>query len=331
MHNPSFRTLIDIEKSDIFFNHHLPVLTFGSCFSSNIGDLILKSGFHGAINPFGVLYNPISIANAINRMIENTPYSPNEIIENNGLWVSLDHHGSYSKSSQDETLQNINNEIETLHQIIKNECVILITLGSSHVYKWTKNNQITGNCHKFPSKYFTKSMLTSEEIIEKLSETIQTIYQQNSATKIIFTISPVRYLSDGFFENQISKSTLHIAIAELQKRHQRISYFPAYEIMMDDLRDYRFYTNDMLHPSPLAIEYIWEHFKNTYLENETQKKIQVITEFEKALNHRPFQEKSATYYNFIEAQLGKIKQFKISNPEINLSELISKFEQKKCL
>lgn len=328
MTNKPFRTPVILKKDTQSVEHSHSILTFGSCFSANIGEKLAQSGFDIQINPFGVLYNPVSIANAICRIIENKVYAADELILHQDLWLSLDHHGAYSKSAQTATLEGINEEMFLVNRRLQHNPLLIITLGSAHVYKYIETGRIVGNCHKLPSRDFVKEMLTVEEVVTALSDCLKSLSQHNSSANIIFTISPVRYLSDGFFENQLSKSILHLSVAELLKIFPQVSYFPAYEIMMDDLRDYRFYADDMLHPSSLAVDYIWEQFRGTYFSKETKQVADEIQELHKAVAHRPFRKESATYRMFISNQIKKINQIQTQLPKLDLAGLKSQFEMK---
>lgn len=328
MNNQPFRTPVQLKKSSQLVDHGHPILTFGSCFSANIGQKLEQSGFNVQINPFGVLYNPASIANAIERIVENRFYTADELMHHHDLWLSLDHHGVYSKSAQTETLEGINSEISLVHQRLQQNPILIITLGSAHVYRYKETGRIAGNCHKLPSRDFVKEMLTVEEVVAAMSHCFKRLTEQNPSTRIILTISPVRYFSDGFFENQLSKSILHLSVAALQKMYPRIQYFPAYEIMMDDLRDYRFYADDMLHPSSLAVDYIWELFREAYFSKETRQVADEIQELHKALAHRPFQKESASYRLFVNNQIKKINQLQTRIPQVRVDELKQQFEMK---
>jgi len=326
MANPQFRTPFVPEKSALSIHHSLSVVLFGSCFSTHIGERMEKSGFNCRINPFGVLYNPLSIANAIERCFGNQPYSADELMHHQGLWLSLDHHGSYSKPDQTETLQGINEEISMASSKLRHNPLLVITLGSAHVYRDKQTRRIVGNCHKIPARNFSKELLSVETVVERFSTCLNPMITANPSLQVLFTISPVRYLSDGFFENQLSKAMLHLSVAKLMEIFPQVGYFPAYEIMMDDLRDYRFYADDMLHPSPVAVDYIWEQFGKSYFSRETQALAEEIVALHKSAEHRPFQKNSETYRKFLTDQIQKIDRLQQQNPQFDLSELRHRFE-----
>ncbi len=328
MADSSFRTLFIPEKSSLSVNHNQSAILFGSCFSTHIGERLKKSGFNCQINPFGVLYNPISIANAIERCSTNNLYVADQLIKHNGLWLSMDHHGSYSKPDQTGTLQEINDEIAKTNSVFQQNPLLIITLGSAHVYRDKQTNHIVGNCHKIPARNFSKELLSVEATVERFSACLNQLFKSDASLQVLFTISPVRYLSDGFFGNQLSKSILHLSVAKLMECFPQVHYFPAYEIMMDDLRDYRFYADDMLHPSPMAVDYIWEQFESTYFSLETHRLANEIIELHKAAEHRPFRKESEAYHTFLNKHIQKIDRLQKQNPQLNLSELRHQFEGK---
>lgn len=328
MTDTQFRTQIKLPKSKLEINHNLSIITFGSCFSENIGEKLVKSGFDTLINPFGTLYNPISIANSIDDITNKKSFTPDDLIFHNELWMSLNHHSKYSSISQSEILTNINSEIDLVHTKLGGKTLLIITLGSSHVYRYKKSKKIVANCHKIPALEFSKEMLSVDEVVEKISASLCKLLTFNPQLTILFTISPIRYLSDGFFENQHSKAILHLSVSKLMDRFPEVYYFPAFEIMMDDLRDYRFYADDMLHPSPMAVDYIWDQFCKTYFNRETSALAKEMVALHKATEHRPFQKNSEVYLAFLNQQIEKINQMQLQHPQLNLSKLRDLFEEK---
>lgn len=324
MNNIRFRTPITIHKTATPITHLSPMMTLGSCFSANIGEKILKSGFNGLLNPFGIIYNPISIANAIIRIIEKKEYVASDLFYHNSQWISFDHHGKYSSSDSNESLNRINSEISAAHQMLNQHPILLITFGSAHAYEHINQNQIVANCHKIKASEFTKKLLSVDEIVDQFSELLISIPH----VKVIFTVSPVRYLSDGFFENQISKSILLLSISKLKAKFENVDYFPAYEIMNDDLRDYRFYSDDMIHPSSLAIDYIWSQFRNVFFDTQTQNIITEVETLYKSLNHRFLKNNSEEQKQFIQLQIAKINQLSNTFPSVNLLDLKQQFSDK---
>ena len=227
----------------------------GSCFSDEIGEQMQQRYLHVSCNPFGTLYNPLSIANAIN--MTEVP----ELIEHEGLWHAMSHHGSFSRAEKDEAIEVVRGSIQTMQQALKEATVVIVTFGTSWVYE--KNGAIVGNCHKLPESCFTRRRLTLDEIVEAWKP----ILERYSDKRWLFTVSPIRHIKDGLHENQLSKATLLQAVEQLG------DYFPSYEIMLDELRDYRFYADDLVHPSSLAVNYIWERFVDTICTNHTKNEL----------------------------------------------------------
>jgi len=293
----NFRTEIDFcAKSEISYRDNL--MFIGSCFSENIGNYFAEYKFRTDINPFGILFNPSSIANAIERLITGTPYAEKELFFHNGLWNSFDHHGSFSHSDKNECLQNINQQLENSADSLKHTTILFVTFGTAWVYKRKDNGKIVANCHKMPENTFVREKLSVEEIVENYSELFSRLKEFNPRIKVIFTVSPIRHKKDGLHENQLSKSTLLLAINELQQKFDFANYFPSYEILMDDLRDYRFYGEDLVHPSAEAIKYIQEKIGN-YFSTETKKLMEEIQQILKAENHRPNDANSEQYQKFL--------------------------------
>lgn len=293
-----------------------------------MGEKLLASKFNIVINPFGIIYNPVSIANAIIRSSQCQYYNEQELIYFNQKFISFDHHGDYSSEEKNNCLEKINSALLKTNDTLKNASHLFITLGTAWVYHYLPKNKIVANCHKIPQKEFKKTILSSAEIKSALRKAIDECRKINNSINIVFTLSPVRHLNDGFTENQLSKSILHFAIQQLINEIENCNYFPAYEIMMDDLRDYRFYKEDMVHPNDIAIQYIWEKFCNTAMEKNTLLAINKIEEIKKAVLHKPFFEKSEDYKKFVLATLNKTELLQKEYPEINFEQEISFLNQK---
>lgn len=291
-----FRTEVNPLESKQKIEHKDKIMLIGSCFTQNIGERLINGGFQTDINPFGVIYNPFTISQCLNYILDNKPYTEDDIIEANGYY-SYSHHGSFKGETSKEVLEKINSRINESHLFIKDAKYLILTLGTSWIYTHKKTDRIMGNCHKIPSTEFSKSLLSIETIVNVLSESIEKFIKTTSQTdsKIILTISPIRHSKDGVRENQVSKSLLHVGVEELLKQNSRIDYFPAYEIMMDDLRDYRFYEADMLHPTTQAIDYIWDKFSQTYFSKETLSLRNEFDKLHKLKQHRPFDTKGKDY------------------------------------
>ena len=285
-------------KTQDLIDYQSKILLLGSCFSENIGDKLSYFKFQSIQNPFGILFHPKAIENLITNTSNKKVYSSDDLIYQNEIWHSFDAHSSLSSASENELLNKLNVAISLTNKKIKEASHIVITLGTSWVYRYIEIDTIVANCHKIPQKKFLKELLSVSEISESLARSISLIKSMNSDAAVIFTISPVRHLKDGFIENTQSKSHLIAAIHTLVNK-QDVSYFPSYEIMMDELRDYRFYAEDMIHPNKTAINYIWRKFIDTWFSEETKSIMKEIDEIQKGLLHRPFHEDSKLHQQFL--------------------------------
>ncbi len=263
----NFRTKIDIKTSEKKINHEQNLLLIGSCFTIEIGEILAKKGFKLQVNPFGIQYNPLSIEKCIKEISDKKIYSENNLFFHEGKYHSFMHHSTFSNANKEECLNAIQQKIENtkLNEID----VIIITLGTAWIYRLASTNEVVSNCHKLPEQQFVRSRISIKECVASLDNMIQSLKQQNPDIHIIFTVSPIRHFRDGAIENSLSKSTLLLSIDEIKKSYPDIDYFPSYEILIDELRDYRFYATDMNHPSCVAIEYIYERFAETYFSSQT--------------------------------------------------------------
>lgn len=255
-------TPVHIEPSEWHIGYDDKVLLLGSCFADNVAAKMGEYYFQVTANPFGTLYNPVSIANAL--MLREVP----ELVEYGGLWHSMYHHGVCSAADKEEAVARCQESIETLQAAVREASVVIVTFGTAWVYE--RGSEVAANCHKMPADRFVRRRLDTEEIVRVW----QPIVEAHTDKHFVFTVSPIRHIKDGLHENQLSKGTLLLAIEQLTG--ERITYFPSYEIMLDELRDYRFYTEDMVHPTPLAIQYIWERFVETYMTQDTQQEMRAL-------------------------------------------------------
>lgn len=272
---------------------------FGSCFSDNIGNKLKEAMFNVDINPYGTTFNPASINISINRILSNISISKTDLFEQNGVWNSYYYHSRFSGIDIDSVTGNMNSRMCSAYNNLKSAKTLILTFGTAYVYTHTSLGIVVNNCHKVHSKEFIRTKIDVENIVDWYNKTIIRILKLNPTLKIIFTVSPIRHLSDGLAVNQLSKSILRIAINRIIELFpDSCSYFPAYEIMMDDLRDYRFYATDMIHPSDVAIDYIWDIFQQSYL---TQQDIEIACKcckISKRLTHRPMTENQDLISNF---------------------------------
>jgi hypothetical protein len=274
------------------------LLLLGSCFSENIGDKLSYFKFQSTQNPFGILFHPKAIENLITNAINKKVYSSDDLMYQNEVWHSFDAHSSLSSANKNALLSKLNSAISLTSKKLEEASHIIITIGTSWVYRFIETDTIVANCHKIPQKKFLKELLTVTEITEILEAIIVLLKSVNKDINITFTVSPVRHLKDGFTENTQSKSHLITAIHTVINE-QNVSYFPSYEIMMDELRDYRFYAEDMIHPNKTAINYIWEKFVDTWFSEETNSTMKEIDEIQKGILHRPFHENSEQHQKFL--------------------------------
>jgi hypothetical protein len=304
-------------------SHNDKILLIGSCFAENIGEKLLANKFQALINPNGILFNPASIATAIESYIKN--HQEVKIVNNNGLNCSLEHHGSFSRGTEQELTSTVLNARRNAHQFLKEAKFLIITFGSAYVYRHINANHIVANCHKLPQNDFIKDLLRVDDIISIYSKLINDLRDFNPSLKIIFTVSPVKYLRDGLINNNLSKAILLQAVhnkvsATSNLQSTLLNYFPAYELVNDDLRDYRFYKEDMAHPNEQAINYVWEKFSETYFSSETKQLNQKIKEITQAAQHRPLNENSEKHNEFKTATLKKCLELEGAYPFLNFSQ-----------
>ncbi|MEX2595982.1 MAG: GSCFA domain-containing protein [Salibacteraceae bacterium] len=315
-----FRTEVTAPEFPFSVDHQSIIAMIGSCFAENIGDRFRQHKIDAHINPFGILFNPFSIMNALERMLNSRPYQENELIAFNERFVSLDHHGKFSHSTASETLNSINKSLEEGRaQLLKSE-VVFITLGSAWVYEYSERGHIVANCHKIPNKAFKKRLLSFQETHLILRHIPQFLASKGITANIVFTVSPVRHWKDGAAENQRSKSHLLSAVHEVVDEFEACHYFPSYEFMMDDLRDYRFYKSDMLHPSDQALDYIWEKVQQSFFSDETRIICQELKAVTQAATHRPIDPESNSFQRFLKKQINIIDVLEQKYPRIDLSK-----------
>ena len=320
-----FTTKIPIQKSSFPIDYDSKILLLGSCFAENMGEKFDYFKFQTTINPFGIIFNPVSLEKLIRRSVEKRKFTENDIFFHNELWHCYDVHSELSNSDKDAFLESLNDLISSTNKQLNDSTHIIITLGTSWVYQNIASNEIVANCHKVLQKQFTKELLSILQIEESLESIISLVHSVNPNCKFIFTVSPVRHIKDGFVENTLSKAHLIAAIHSVLNRKfstslelttQNNIYFPAYEIMMDELRDYRFYAEDMLHPSQTAIDYIWIQFFENYISESQFGLMNDICSIQKGLKHRPFNPNTESHQKFLHQLELKIKTIQNQHPFI---------------
>lgn len=294
-----FRTNIQLQPERNQIDYTSRLLLIGSCFSENIYKKLNYFKFNAISNPFGILFNPIAIENLITNAINQKKYSEKDIFILNERWHCFDAHSDLSSIDKDELLDNLNNAITLTKNQLTKATHIIITLGTSWVYRFIDTDSIVGNCHKVPQKKFVKELLSVDDILASLENSCVLIKDINPTINIIFTVSPVRHLKDGFVENSQSKAHLLAAIHQLVDKRNNIFYFPSYEIMLDDLRDYRFYSSDMIHPNKTAVNYIWEQFQKVWISENVNSIMKEINTIQRGLAHKPFNPTSEQHQQFL--------------------------------
>lgn len=292
------RTSLPPSPSSLKIDHKSSLYFVGSCFAENIGKRMIEHKFDCLINPLGIAYNPVSVFKHL--LLSEEDLDWNNIKQNEDVYFMYDFHSSFNQTSKEKLKEVVLNAIQTKNAQLDKSNLIFISLGTAYTYYFNENNAIVTNCQKQDPILFTKKLLSVIEIKEMMMASMKTL--NNTFGKefdYVFTISPIRHLKDGIRENQLSKSTLHLALQECMNLSRKIYYFPAYELVIDDLRDYRFYEKDLLHPNELAIEYIWDYFSQTYFSADTIQLNKVLTKTLKALNHKPYQGTSTAHLRFL--------------------------------
>lgn len=297
----TFRTVMSPTAAAFPIRHTNHLLCIGSCFTETIGGRLRDLRFPTSINPFGIVYNPISMAQCLTRLAQgNQPFGAADLVELGGLWHSWEHHGRFSKPTQAECLGEIQAAYADSVDFLKKTDRLLLTLGTAFVYRLKNSGKIVANCHKAPASFFEKEKLSPDQIETALTEALQPLLAANPALRLVLTVSPIRHLKDGFIENQRSKAALVLACEALCAKLERTQYFPSYELLLDDLRDYRFYESDMVHPNKTATDYIWTHFSDTFFAADTQTLNQRIEKIAAGFAHRPFNPDTPEHQLFLE-------------------------------
>ena len=303
-------------------DHHTPVLMMGSCFTENIGRQMDRYLFPVCINPFGVTYNPLSVKKGLEALMHKEAYKMDELNLHNDLWFSFDHYTGFSSPEREEALDKINRSFHAAKAHLKKARILILTWGTSWIYRYNETGQVVCNCHKIPAKEFTRTQLTTREIIAAYEALLPQMFENNSKLKIVHTVSPVRHWKDGAHGNQLSKASLLLAGNALQKQFPgQFFYFPSYEIVMDELRDYRFYAEDMIHTSKQTTAYIWEKFQQVLVSESSAEIIKDLEPVIKMLEHRP-RRAGKEAQKKIENQLQeRTNNIKTKYPELDLGNL----------
>lgn len=327
------QTQIPLKTADNQIDYDSQLLLLGSCFVENMGKKLDYFKFRHLQNPFGILFHPLAIEKLITGAIQKKSYSESDIFLLNERWHCFDAHSSLSDTSKENLLKKLNDGLETTLSQLQTASHIIVTVGTAWAYRHTASGNIVANCHKVPQGEFSKELLSIDEIANSLERTLKHARSINNDIQFIFTVSPVRHLKDGFIENQRSKAHLISAVYKVLNKHIVPSthlndqvgqpdegYFPSYELMMDELRDYRFYERDMMHPNQLAIDYIWEKFKQVWISGEVHSTMEKVDAIQKGLQHRPFNPGSEQHRKFREGLETKITEVRQEYPFMKLSQ-----------
>jgi hypothetical protein len=313
-----FHLNLQVKKFPDQLNLKDKILLMGTCFAENIGAKLKSQKFDVLENPHGILYNPLSISKAIDSYVCGKIYKTEDLFFHNGLWSSWDHHGRFSHPEQEQCLLLINQSQSKAIERVKNLDWLILTTGSSFIYTLKETGNFVGNCHKAPNKIFDKKLLAVSQITEAFEIAISKLMELNPNLKILFTVSPVRYIRDGVVENNLSKAILLQATHQIIDKHKQGNYFPAYELVMDDLRDYRFFKEDMVHPNQQAIDYVWEKFEGACIDPDSLKIMEELNQILKAKKHRPLHPDSPEHLAFRAQNLEKARQLMQRFPFLDL-------------
>lgn len=315
----NLQTKINIPTPDFSIDYHSKMLLLGSCFAESMGKKFAYYKFDIDLNPCGIVYNPFSVANILEIIMDGKQLSEDDLLLVNGKWVSLFHHGAFSDADQEKCLEKINTRLLRAFSNMDKNDLLVITWGTSWVYHHIEKNSVVSNCHKIPAWAFHRYRLTVEEIVDRYEVLIRRLRETNPDLRVMFTVSPIRHWKDGAHGNQLSKAILLLAIDQLQEQLGNIYYFPAYEIVLDELRNYRFFADDMLHLSEVTIDYIWERLLFSYISPQVVGLMNRIERINKGMAHHPFEERSSEYRKLVEKLIAEIDDVTRIHPMINFT------------
>ncbi len=313
------RTTIDIAASSHKITYHDPVMFLGSCFASSIGSQMLIGRMPVMINPAGVVYNPVSVCNTLDTIMNGKEFVKDDLYCHKDTYLSFSHATDFSSDNPDKVLDKINRYSSEAINFLKNCRFLFVTFGTARVYRWKTTGKVVSNCHKIQADQFTSELLTVSEIINLWESQLGRLNSTFPDLKVVFTVSPVRHWKDGAHGNQVSKSILFLAVEELLKYPLEPHYFPAYELVMDELRDYRFYAEDMLHPSVTAIKYIWDAFSQCYMDQKTRAIWKEVAKVTRACTHRINNGNKKAIDDFARKMLDRISEIENKEPFPDLS------------
>lgn len=323
----TFRTCIPLAKPSFSLTHDDHMVLLGSCFTEHFGERLLHGKFDVEVNPNGIVYNPVSIGLSLLRLLQHQPYTASDLFALNGLWHSWAHHGHFSESSPEDVLRKIDAAFGNAQTALARCTCLMLTLGTAQVHRLLDSGAVVANNHKAPAAWFAQEMLNVGQCVEALAPVLSVLHVQRPEIQVLLTVSPVRHTRQGMVENQRSKAALVLACAELERQLPFVSYFPAYELLLDDLRDYRFYAADMIHPSAVAVDYIWAYFSRAFFSDDTRALLHRLTRLRLAVQHRPFRPDTAAHRTFLETQLAEVIAMQELMPQLDFSAERLHFEQ----
>ena len=323
--NMEFRTVIDMPEYPFRIGYGQSGLLLGSCFAASVGERLVRMKMPVTVNPFGTLYNPASVAQGLEILEKGVAADERLLREHDGLWFAFSHSGSFASPDREEALSGLNASVETGCRALAAADYLVLTFGTAWVYALAETGEIVGNCHKLPASAFRRRRLEAEEIVSRLEPLLERpLYRRK---QIVLTVSPIRHLKDGLAENQLSKATLLVAAHRLAERFEHVHYFPSYEILLDDLRDYRFYERDMVHPSAVAVDYVWECFCGACVDKEALGLFKSVEKIRAAREHRPFRPDTPRHREFKKAVLAEIAGIRSRYPSLDFTEETTYFAE----
>jgi len=313
-------TAVKLSRPPFDVSYDDRLLLVGSCFAEEVGRSLGEDKFRVDVNPFGMLYNPLSVAASLRRLLHPEAFTADTLFCLDGLYHSFAHHGRFSAASKEEALEGMNERLLSSASFLAKASRLIITWGTAFVYRLKQDGTVVANCHKLPEGKFLRERLSVEHIVADWETLFHELWAANPGLKVIFTVSPIRHLRDGLHDNNLSKATLLLSIDRLKERQpERIAYFPAYEIVLDELRDYRYYADDMLHPSPLAVRYVGERFAACFFSADTLACLAEWQQLKPALLHRPLRPGAESHQAFLRNTLSKAMQLRLNHPSLDLS------------
>ncbi len=319
---------VDIKSPEKKIRYSDKIFLIGSCFTEHIGRRLEELKFSIIQNPNGILFDPVSVSNSLISYIELRKYKQSDLFYLNELWQSWNHHSVFSGMDANNVLLNINLSQIKAHEQLKNAGWLIVTLGSSFFYRLSEDHQSVANCHRAPGQWFNKHLLVIEETVAALEESIQKLSEFNPDLQIIFTISPVRHIRDGVIENNRSKARLIEAVHQLVDKYKHVYYFPSYELVIDILRDYRFYDIDLVHPNYAATEFVFEKFEKSFIDEDARGYMEEIKKIANGFKHKPFQPQTQSHQSFLRSTFEKVKVLQEKLPELDFSKELTYFSKR---